>query len=52
MKFKRDLQKEVGTQTTEEVVHTGHERQGFKIAGDNIDKTVHSRHQTTDSPTQ
>ena len=52
----RDLQERVGAQTTEDVSahcpERGHEWQGFKIVGDNIDKTVHSRHQTIDSPTQ
>ena len=52
----RDLQEGVGAQTTEDVSghcpERGHEWQGFKIVGDNIDKTVHSRHQTIDSPTQ
>ena len=52
----RDLQEEVGAQTTEDVSahcpERGHEWKGFKIVGDNINKTVHSRHQTIDSPTQ
>ena len=46
---------EVHAQTTEDSTHceeTSHEWQAFKIVGDNIDKTVCPRHQTTDTPTQ
>ena len=48
--------REVRPQTVEkdstQCEETSHEWQGFKIVGDNIDKTVRPRHQTTDSPTQ
>lgn len=48
--------REVRPQTTEEhstqSEETSHEWQGFKIIGDNIDRTVRPQHQTSDSPTQ
>ena len=50
------VREEVRPQTAEkdstQCEETSHEWQGFKIVGDNIDKTVRPRHQTTDSPTQ